>query len=53
MMSSEWTRIGSNGEVPYMEFGDTITPKDFPDTTVQVFSQLWPPSGKAATCAKK
>jgi para-nitrobenzyl esterase len=53
MMSSEWTRIGSNGEVPYMEFGDTITPKDFPDTTVQIFSQLWPPSGKAPTCAKK
>ena len=52
MMSSEWTRIGSNGEVPYMEFGDTITPKDFPDTTVQIFSQLWPPSGKAPTCAK-
>jgi para-nitrobenzyl esterase len=53
MMSSEWTRIGSNGEVPYMEFGDRITPKDFPDTTVQIFSQLWPPSGKAPTCAKK
>ena len=53
MMSSEWTRIGSNGEVPYMDFGDTITPKDFPDTTVQIFSQLWPPSGKAPTCLKK
>jgi para-nitrobenzyl esterase len=53
MMSSEWTRIGSNGEVPYMEFGDTITPRDFPDTTVQIFSELWPPSGKAPTCAKK
>jgi len=53
MMSSGWTRIGSNGEVPYMEFGDAITPKDFPDTTVQVFSQLWPPSGKAPTCVKK
>jgi len=53
MMSSEWTRIGSNGEVPYMDFGDTITPKDFPDTSVQVFSQLWPPSGKAPTCGKK
>jgi len=53
MMSSGWTRIGSNGEVPYMEFGDTITPRDFPDTTVQIFSQLWPPSGKAPTCAKK
>ena len=53
MLSSGWTRIGSNGEVPYMEFGDTITPGDFPDTTVQVFSELWPPSGKAPTCAKK
>jgi para-nitrobenzyl esterase len=52
MMSSGWTRIGSNGEVPYMEFGDTIMPRDFPDTTVQIFSQLWPPSGKAPTCAK-
>lgn len=53
MMSSEWTRIGSNGEVPYMEFGDTIEPKDLPDTSLQIFSQLWPPSGKAPTCAKK
>jgi para-nitrobenzyl esterase len=53
MMSSGWTRIGSNGEVPYMEFGDTITPRDFPDTTVQIFSGLWPPSGKASTCLKK
>ncbi|MBV8632395.1 MAG: carboxylesterase family protein [Silvibacterium sp.] len=53
MMSSEWTRIGSNGEVPYMDFGDTITPKDFPDTTVQIFSELWPPSGKAPGCGKK
>ena len=52
MLSSDWTRIGSNGEVPYMEFGDTITPKDFPDTTVQIFGQLWPPSGKAPTCVK-
>ena len=53
MMSSGWTRIGSNGEVPYMEFGEAITAKDFPDTTVQIFSQLWPPSGKAPTCGKK
>ena len=53
MMSSEWTRIGSNGEVPYMEFGDTIAPKDLPDTSLQIFSQLWPPSGKAPTCGKK
>ena len=53
MMSSDWTRIGSNGEVPYMEFGDTIKPGDLPDTTFQIFTQLWPPSGKAPTCAKK
>ncbi len=52
MMSSEWTRIGSNGEVPYMDFGDTIAPKDLPDTSLQIFSELWPPSGKAPTCAK-
>jgi len=53
MMSSDWTRIGSNGEVPYMEFGDTIKPGDLPDTTFQIFTQLWPPSGKAPTCARK
>jgi para-nitrobenzyl esterase len=53
MMSSQWTRIGSNGEVPYMDFGDTIAPKDLPDTSLQIFSELWPPSGKAPTCAKR
>ncbi len=53
MMSSEWTRIGSNGEVPYMDFGDTLAVKDLPDTSLQIFSQLWPPSGKAPTCAKR
>jgi len=53
MMTSGWTRIGANGEVPYVEFGDSIAPRDFPDTTVQIFSQLWPPSGKAASCGKK
>jgi len=53
MMTSGWTRIGANGEVPYVEFGDSISPKDFPDTTVQIFSQLWQPSGKAPGCGKK
>jgi len=53
MMSSEWTRIGSNGEVPYMDLGDTLTVKDLPDTSLKVFVDLWPPSGKAPTCAKK
>ena len=53
MMSSDWTRIGSNGEVPYMDFGDTFTIKDLPDTSLRIFSELWPPSGKAATCGKK
>jgi para-nitrobenzyl esterase len=52
MMSSEWTRIGSNGEVPYMDFGDTLAVKDLPDTTMQIFSEVWPPSGKAPTCGK-
>ena len=50
MESSEWTRIGSNGEAPYMDFGDTLVIKDLPDTTFRVFEQLWPPSGKASTC---
>ncbi|HEX3469775.1 MAG TPA: carboxylesterase family protein, partial [Silvibacterium sp.] len=53
MMSSDWTRIGSNGEVPYMDFGDTLAVKDLPDTSLQIFSELWPPSGKTPTCAKK
>ena len=53
MMSSGWTRIGSNGEVPYMAFGDTFEVKDLPDTSLQIFSELWPPSGKLPTCAKK
>jgi para-nitrobenzyl esterase len=52
MMSSGWTRIGSNGEVPYLDFGNTFEVKDLPDTSLQVFSELWPPSGKAPTCAK-
>ncbi|MBB6142274.1 para-nitrobenzyl esterase [Silvibacterium bohemicum] len=53
MESTEWTRIGSNGETPYMEFGDTVTVKDLPDTTFRVFEQLWPPSGKASSCPSK
>jgi para-nitrobenzyl esterase len=53
MMSSDWTRIGSNGEVPYMDFGDSLTVKDLPDTSLQIFGALWPPSGKAPTCAKR
>jgi para-nitrobenzyl esterase len=53
MQSSQWTRIGSNGETPYMDFGDTSTVKDMPDTSVRVFQELWPPSGKAASCGKK
>jgi para-nitrobenzyl esterase len=53
MESSAWTRIGSNGEVPYMDFGDTLTVRDLPDTTLSVFAQLWPPSGKPSTCTAK
>lgn len=50
MESSEWNRIGSNGETPYMDFGDTLTVRDLPDTTFRFFEALWPPSGKAPTC---
>ena len=53
MESSDWTRIGSNGEAPYMEFGDTVAVKDLPDTTFRVFEQLWPASGKAPSCSSK
>jgi para-nitrobenzyl esterase len=53
MQSSDWTRIGSNGEVPYMDFGDALTVKDLPDTSLAIFAQLWPPSGKAPTCGSK
>lgn len=52
MMSSDWTRIGSNGEVPYMDFGDTLAVKDLPDTSMQPFAELWPPSGKSPSCGK-
>ena len=53
MESSEWTRIGSNGETPYMEFGDTTAVRDLPDTTFRAFEQLWPPTGKASSCSSK
>jgi para-nitrobenzyl esterase len=53
MESSLWTRIGSNGESPYMDFGDTLTVRDLPDTTFRVFEQLWPPGGKAPSCSTK
>jgi para-nitrobenzyl esterase len=53
MESSEWTRIGSNGETPYMDFGDTLTVRDLPDTTFRLFEQLWPPSGRAPSCSPK
>lgn len=33
MYSSPWTRIGSNGETPYMDFGNTFTVKMLPDTS--------------------
>jgi para-nitrobenzyl esterase len=38
MNSSEWTRIGSNGEVSYMDFGDTPSVKPFPDATFSAFA---------------
>lgn len=38
MNSSEWTRIGSNGEIYYMDFGDTLTVKLLPDATLTAFS---------------
>ncbi|MGB0124118.1 MAG: carboxylesterase family protein, partial [Silvibacterium sp.] len=38
MNSSEWTRIGANGDAPYMDFGDTPIVKNLPDTTFNPFS---------------
>jgi para-nitrobenzyl esterase len=38
MNSSQWTRIGSNGEATYMDFGDTPSPKDFPDSSFITFA---------------
>lgn len=38
MNSSGWTRIGSNGETPYMDFGDAFTVKSLPDTSFITFA---------------
>jgi para-nitrobenzyl esterase len=38
MYSSDWTRAGSNGEISYMDFGDTPTAKPFPDATFSAFA---------------
>jgi para-nitrobenzyl esterase len=38
MYSSAWTRIGSNGEANYMDFGDTPEVKDFPDSSFITFA---------------
>lgn len=38
MDSSGWSRIGSNGEISYMDFGDTLTVKDWPDTNLITFA---------------
>jgi para-nitrobenzyl esterase len=38
MNSSAWTRIGSNGEVSYMDFGDTPAVKELPDSTLIYFA---------------
>lgn len=38
MNSSEWTRIGANGEVSYMDFGDTLTVKTFSDAVFYPFA---------------
>lgn len=38
MESSGWTRIGSNGETPYMEFGDKIQAEELSDATFIYFA---------------
>ncbi|MGB7191772.1 MAG: carboxylesterase family protein [Acidobacteriaceae bacterium] len=38
MNTSGWTRIGSNGETPYMDFGDTFQVKSLPDTSFITFA---------------
>ncbi|MFZ0663138.1 MAG: carboxylesterase family protein [Acidobacteriaceae bacterium] len=38
MNSSDWTRIGANGETPYMDFGDTLKVKALPDTSFITFA---------------
>jgi para-nitrobenzyl esterase len=38
MNSSGWTRIGSNGEISYMDLGDTLQVKPLPDTSFITFA---------------
>ena len=39
MNGSGWSRIGSNGETPYMDFGDgTFTVKTLPDASFITFA---------------
>jgi para-nitrobenzyl esterase len=38
MNTSDWTRIGSNGETPYMDFGDTLSVKTLSDATFTPFA---------------
>lgn len=38
MDSSGWTRIGSNGETPYMDFGDKVQAEELPDATFIYFA---------------
>ncbi len=38
MNTSGWTRFGSNGEGNYMDFSDTLTVKDWPDSALITFS---------------
>ncbi|MGC2163037.1 MAG: carboxylesterase family protein [Silvibacterium sp.] len=38
MNSSGWTRIGSNNEISYMDFGDTLAVKAWPDSALITFS---------------
>jgi len=38
MNSSGWNRIGANGEINYMDFGDTLAVKPWPDSSLITFS---------------
>jgi para-nitrobenzyl esterase len=38
MNSTGWSRIGSNGETPYMDFGDTFKVKTLPDASFITFA---------------
>lgn len=38
MDSSGWTRIGSNGETPYMDFGGKLQVKELPDSSFIFFA---------------